>query len=681
MTSKTSPEENTRRRNKLLTAGALAFILALGAFLRFYQLGAYSIGNTYYAATVKSMLTSWSNFFFGAFEPGGSVTVDKPPLGFWVQALSAALLGVNGFALALPNALAGLGSIALVYHLVKAQFNTAAGLIAALTLAVVPVTIATERNNTIDGLLAFVLLLAVWAFWKAVEGGKFCYLLLGALIVGLGFNIKMLQAYMILPAVFGLYFFGARHGWWTRLWQLGVATLVMLVISLSWAVAVDLIPPENRPFIGSSQDNSVLELIIGHNGLMRLGLGGVVRRLGDDGGPPRFAGAPQPGQDDGSMWPDQNRPPDPPPRVPGDGPPPPPGDGGAPPTGGRPGNEIGQAGLTRLFSEPLVIEASWFLPLALLSIPLTAAGVIVSRGAAENTRKQWLELLLWTAWLLPVAAYFSFTTGLFHRYYLIMLGPPLAALMGMAFWAFGRLFEHNFRLGMVVLTLSVTVALGFQVWMVDGYAPSSWLRPLMVLLLSGLGLLLFKHTPRVRLAAFGLILAALLVAPSTWSFLVATDTSPDVALPTASLDDTQRTTFMTPNNALLTENETAILNYLLANTDPKSYLLATVNARSAAPYILATGRAVLTFGGFSGSDPIIDADGVAEMVARGELRYILYSEQIANAHPDIATWVTQACTPVNVPGVRTPREQNRPMGQVPSARPALQADVLYDCAQ
>jgi 4-amino-4-deoxy-L-arabinose transferase-like glycosyltransferase len=129
----------------------LSVIVLVGAFLRFYQLGAYSIGNTYYAATVKSMLVSWHNFFFASFEPGGSVSVDKPPLGFWLQAVSAYFLGVNGFALALPQALAGTLAIPVLYHLVRKNFDTFAALIAALVLALMPVAIATERNNTIDG--------------------------------------------------------------------------------------------------------------------------------------------------------------------------------------------------------------------------------------------------------------------------------------------------------------------------------------------------------------------------------------------------------------------------------------------------------------------------------------------------------------------------------------------------
>ena len=129
----------------------LSVVILLGAAWRFYRLGAYSIGNGYYAATVKSRLTSWHNFAFVAYEPGGLVTVDKPPLGFWLQAGSALVFGVNGFALALPQALAGTLSIPLLYGLVKRQFGRWAGLFAALVLAVTPVAVSTERNNTIDG--------------------------------------------------------------------------------------------------------------------------------------------------------------------------------------------------------------------------------------------------------------------------------------------------------------------------------------------------------------------------------------------------------------------------------------------------------------------------------------------------------------------------------------------------
>ncbi len=761
MSTEILPIQNSKRA-KTLTTIVLIAILALGAFLRLYELGAHSIGNTYYAATVKSMLTSWSNFFFGSFEPGGSVTVDKPPLGFWIQSVSAAILGVNGFSLALPNALAGIGSIALVYYLVKEQFNRGAGLVAALTLAVVPVTVSTERNNTIDGLLVFVLLLAVWAVWKSVQSGKFRYLLLGAFIVGLGFNIKMLQAYMIIPAIYALYFFGAKQGWFTRIWHLGVATVLLVAVSLSWAITVDLVPEEYRPFIGSSENNTVMELIVGHNGLSRLGLNDNKR--GGDGGPQQ-----QPPVDDGMRGQASTKPDASPNQTPVNAPPanqqPPqealdacqslaigdactvelprqdvegicrelpqtgelvcapndrapqnaqvavnapvgaqpnnrqPGDGNRPDGGGQLGgrnsSETGAAGLDRLFSEPLVTEASWVLPLALASILLTGITFLALRSKdfspstaeAVTTKNKWLGLLLWTLWLLPAMAYFSFTTGLFHRYYLILLGPALAALVGMAFWSVSQLFKRNRWLGMGTLIFLIVITFGFQAVMLGEYTTGSWVLPLAFAgTLVGLAMLLIEvvivsKASILRNAAFGIILVAMLVAPFTWSVMVVTNENPNVALPTATVNDAQPTTFMTPNNTTMTENEEAIMEFLLANTDPDSYLLATVNARSAAPYILETGRPVLTFGGFSGGDQVVDAADVAEMVANGELRYILYSGNMNQSHRDIADWVTESCVPVSVPGVEN-QQQNPTQGQNTQnvgLRPPSQNEVLYDC--
>jgi 4-amino-4-deoxy-L-arabinose transferase-like glycosyltransferase len=257
-------------RQKLMVMGLLVLVLALGTFLRFYQLVTNDYGNQYYAATVKSMLGSWHNFFFVAFEPGGSLSVDKPPLGFWVQAISAYFLGLSGFSLALPNAIAGVLSIFMVYILVRRPFGAWVGLLAALTLAVMPVAISTERNNTIDGLLAFVLLCAAWAFLESVFTGKLRWLFLGAVIVGLGFNIKMLQAFLPLPAFYALYFFGTKQKWWKKLLNLTLVTLILLTISFSWAIVVDLVPSVNRPYVDSTENNTVMELIFGHNGIERL---------------------------------------------------------------------------------------------------------------------------------------------------------------------------------------------------------------------------------------------------------------------------------------------------------------------------------------------------------------------------------------------------------------------------
>ena len=169
---------------------ALVAIVALAATLNFFQLTRAGYPNAYYAATVRSMLTNWHAFFFAAYDPVGFVTVDKPPLGFWIQAASAKLLGFSPFSLLLPEALAGVLSVLVLHHLVRRIYGPVAGLIAALALALTPINVVTNRNNTIDSLLILALLLAAWAVSKAAEGGRLRWLLLGAALVGLGFNIR-----------------------------------------------------------------------------------------------------------------------------------------------------------------------------------------------------------------------------------------------------------------------------------------------------------------------------------------------------------------------------------------------------------------------------------------------------------------------------------------------------------
>ncbi|MBT3390144.1 MAG: hypothetical protein HN413_07005 [Chloroflexi bacterium] len=735
----TTPQSNTRIRQLKtpLAVLGLSAIIVLGAFLRFYQLGAYSIGNTYYAATVKSMLTSWHNFFYAAFEPGGSVTVDKPPLGFWVQAVSAYFFGVNGFALALPQALAGVFSIGVLYHLVRKYFGVWAGLIAALVLAVTPITIATERNNTIDGLLVFVLLLAAWVFLKAAENGKTRYLLFGALLIGLGFNIKMLQAYMVLPAFYALYFFSARKPWWGRILQLGAATMLLLVVSFAWVAAVDLTNPENRPFIGSSDNNTVLELIIGHNGLSRLGLNN--RGRGGDG--PRVADGPAPGAgqanpapgggvpSDGNPAPGANPANDrqPPPEAlaacaglsvsdactvelrngntidgacsafpQGDlvcGPegrtqPPANQNPNAPnaqpstpnrqPGGGMNSSETGAAGVLRLFLEPLVTEASWLLALVMLGLPV----VLVILGWAWPLSGKHFSIVLWAGWLLPAMAYFGFTTGLFHRYYLIMLGPPLAALVGITFWGLAKYWEQNHAPAWIVTALLTGMTILFEIFTMRTYPEyaAGVAIATILLWLAGMGMLILKPLARIRKVGLGLVLAALLVAPLTWSALTVWNTSPNVALPTAGVAnaDHTRASQMTPNEELLNEYGQAVLAYTLANTDPDSYLLATNNARGAAPFILETGRPVLTFGGFSGGDNVVDLGGLQAMLENGELRFILGTPQ---GKQEISQWMVKNCSVVELPGIDA--SQGQPAQATgpgaPAGRQDAQSEVLYDC--
>jgi 4-amino-4-deoxy-L-arabinose transferase-like glycosyltransferase len=183
---------------------ALTAVLALSAFLNLSRLTSEGYANLYYAATVKNMLSSWHNFFFASYD-AGFVSVDKPPLGFWIQAASAYLFGFHGWSLLLPQALAGILSVALLYFLVGRSFGPVAGLLAALALALSPISVATNRHNNLESLLVLAVLLAAWAFILAAETGRLRWLVVGGLVMGLlGFNIKMLEAFVVLPAFYVL---------------------------------------------------------------------------------------------------------------------------------------------------------------------------------------------------------------------------------------------------------------------------------------------------------------------------------------------------------------------------------------------------------------------------------------------------------------------------------------------
>ncbi len=674
-----SASQKTTRWHRL----ALAAILLLATGLHFYRLDTVGYGNLYYAAAVKSMLSSWHNFFFAAFDPGGFVSVDKPPLGLWTQALSALVFGFNGWALMFPQALAGVLSVALLYHLVRRAFGPTAGVIAALVLTLTPISIAANRNNTMDSQLVLTSLLAAWAVSKAVERGRLRWLMLCAVFVGLGFNIKMLQAVMVLPAFYLLYLMAAPLPIWRRLWHLTLASGALAVVALSWAVIVDSTPATARPFVGSSTDNTVMELIVGHNGAARLGQIGQLFGLSTGGPGNRDSNNPPPNSTGGS----ENRPniKTPPPN--GDnpyGPPQGPGTG----TGGsqtRP-NETGEAGVFRLFNQQLGGQASWLLPLSLLC----ALAVFGTRGLSPLS---WQGVILWSAWLIPQAVFFSFA-GLFHRYYLEMMAPAIAALVGAGLVALWNDYREGHWRGWL-LPVALLLGAGTEAYILSLFPDWGWLAvPVVGLsLIAAIALITLRlratHHLLFTSVAVTLGLFALLLAPAVWSAFPVLGQS-DVGLPYSGPE------LLTGDGGVgrgprlgqtsFPQND-KLVAYLLSERAGEKYLAATLNANTAAPLILATGEPVMALGGFSGSDAILTTEELAEKVAAGEVRFFLVPAALiipggSETRPDnqppnqrgnaASQWVTQNCAVVEDSLWRTsngPQLNAGPNGPV----------ALFDC--
>jgi 4-amino-4-deoxy-L-arabinose transferase-like glycosyltransferase len=662
----------------------LPFIVALAAVLRFANLNAVGLANHYYAAAVTSMLQSWHNFFFVAAEPGGSVSVDKPPLGLWIQAISAHFLGVSGFSVVLPEILAGILSVIVLYHLVRRSFGTVAGLLAALTLAITPIVIATDRNNTMDSILILTLLLAAWAFIKATETSKLRYLLLGTALVGIGFNIKMLEAFLPLPAFYGLYLLGSKEKLSNKLWKLGLASILILVISFSWAVAVDLTPASQRPYVGSSGNNTEMSLIFGYNGVNRLlgmgGGGGPNKGFGSGGAPaqaPRPNGAFPPPVSSGTnngFLPMQSQLNGNPPNAPGN-------------MGGPGGFDIGQAGVLRLFMAPLSKEVSWLLPF----------GIFVALVILFGTRLRWpieskhQALVLWGGWLLTTGVFFS-VAGFFHEYYLSIMAAPLAAFFAIGVIQLWRLGQKLFWLAAILLTLFGGGTLAFQFMVARSFTQNIWwLSGTIALFVIGFVLLvisIFVHNHRLSaILGFTFLITSMLLTPGIWSALTNLNASSNQSLPAAYGGGS-----VGPGIRSNLQINQDLLNYLQQNTHGMKYLMAVPSSMQGADYVLATGRPVLYLGGFNGQDSVASFSDLANMVKNGELRFIYWGGGPNGGRSDISSWVVSYCRTVRGFDATTQNSgapdgtragasnSNAPQNFAPGPSGDMQV-TLYDCAQ
>ncbi|WP_309113422.1 glycosyltransferase family 39 protein [Saccharothrix sp.] len=246
----------------------LLLLLAGTAVLYLWRLGDSGWANAYYSAAAQAGAESWRAWFFAATDPAGSITVDKTPASVWVMGLSARLFGVNAWSILVPQALMGVASVGLLYATVKRTAGEAAGLIAGAVLALTPVAVLMFRFNNPDALLVLLLIAGAYCTVRATEVASWRWLALAGVAVGFGFLTKMLQAFLVLPAFGAVYLLAAPTTWKRKAVHLLSALTSMVVAGGWWVLVVELVP--NRPYIGGSQHNSVLELTLGYNGLGRL---------------------------------------------------------------------------------------------------------------------------------------------------------------------------------------------------------------------------------------------------------------------------------------------------------------------------------------------------------------------------------------------------------------------------
>jgi 4-amino-4-deoxy-L-arabinose transferase-like glycosyltransferase len=632
-------EKNIRFLETIL----LFTILGLAAWLRLWGLDQNGTGNPYYAAAVRSMLQSGSNFFFGAFDPTGFVTVDKPPAALWAQALSARIFGFNGLSLLAPQAIMGIASVAVLYGMVRRSSGSFAALLAGFALAITPIAVAVDRDNLPDSMLTLVLIMAAAALCQAVETGQWRWITACVVLVGVGFNVKMLAAFVVLPTFYLIYFLRAPINWTRCIGQLVVATIVLVCVSLSWCLVVEIVPKADRPYIGGSRNNSALDLASGYNGLGRvLGGSGNFGPSGGRAGPPGGIPTQLPsnaeriktdkaisGPMDASspLFPNQSFPVGPP------------GGGfGLPFPGGPGGRGLGGRGFTMFggppgllrFAGPVLAEQiTWLFPFiffgAIASLLQTEAR---NRFSPQNT-----AILIWLGWLGTHLFVFSFAQGIFHEYYTIIMGPAVAALTGIGAVALWKTVEFTDWQRALFPTALISTGI-WQTYLV-GQHPEFRYR-LMPLLLGSIcvavTLIVARRELSRRFPAFGssmlgggLGLASILVGPAVWS--AGTAIAPGMSLmPVADVSfftGKAPTRPPVPPMTMSPKSTAKLLEFVRANRRGEKYMLAANSSMEVSSLIIESGDAAISLGGFMGADPILTKNQFEELVKDQQLRFVL----------------------------------------------------------
>ena len=687
-----------RGSDRLARASLLALLAAVGV-LYVWGLSASGWANSFYSAAAQAGAQDWTAWFFGSLDAGNAITVDKPPAAIWLMALSVRLFGLSSWSILVPQALLGVGSAALLYatlrrsllswraapgqtHPLTARGAYWAALLGAAVFALTPVATLMFRFNNPDALLVFAMVLASYLTLRAAETGSRGWLALAGVAIGLGFLTKMLQAFLVLPALALAYWVAAPRAWRRKLADLLVA-FAAVVVSAGWYVAVvELTPASLRPYIGGSQTNSLLELILSYNGLGRI----TGNQVGSVGG------------GNGGRW--------------------------------------GETGLLRLFDGVSGGMVSWLIPAALLlgvgalAFVLVGSRTVLTVPGQTPARAMAGGLTVWLGWLVVTAGVFSFMGGIYHDYYTVALAPAIGgavALGGAVLWA------HRGHFAARALLALAGAGTGAWAWALlqragDWYPALGWLA-LGLGAVGGIGLLWAAALPR-RLAAgaLGVTVLAGVAGPAAYALDTAAtahtgsivtagpvsgggragggqgsrgdgqgppgqaggrpdrsgtqggsapggrsgqgDRRPGGGAPDdGASQDQQGGTGRQPastgsgrggggTGGLLNGTDVSgeLVTLLQQGAEGHTWVAATIGAQNAASYQLAGGRPVMAIGGFNGSDPAPTLAQFQQYVAEGRIHYFLGGELGgrqnggSDAAKQIAAWVSENFTATTVGG-------------------------------
>jgi 4-amino-4-deoxy-L-arabinose transferase-like glycosyltransferase len=606
----------------------LGALLLIAAVLNLWALDVNGWANEYYTAAARSMSESWNAFLFGTFDAAGVMTVDKPPMALWVQALSVRVFGLHPLSILVPQALMGIATVALAYDLVQRRFGRRAGFVAGLVLALTPITVAISRHNNPDALLVLCCTGALWAAVRALEHGRTRWLVLSGLLVGLGFETKMAVALMVVPGIVAAYLWVAPRGRIKALGQLLAGGAAMVAAGGFWPVIVALTPASDRPWISGTSDNSIWSLILGYNGLGRL--------TGQAGGPGGTAmGGP----------------------------------------GGGGGVFGGDTGWLRLLDSSMGGQAGWFLGFALVS---GAAVLAACRLRRADARTGWL-IAVGGAFLTTAVA-FSFAKGIFHPYYVSLLAPFTAALVG----ASAAQLVDGGTIARIAAPVAVLAGVAAEVAILRDNPDSLFWLPAVLIAAGVAAAAALAFLPR-RAIALAAAIGVLLIAPAVGSVQTVghatSGTFPAGGPAGASMGSgppgaggggrfaggppqgaAAQGGFTPPAGAPpaaaqnggdgVVGGDTDSLTEALAYTRAHGGGTVAVASQSGAGAQVIDGAEVAAIGGFSGNESEVSVQWLADAVASGKIRWVLTSggagfDDGRTGSRSVMAAVEATCTPVD----------------------------------
>jgi 4-amino-4-deoxy-L-arabinose transferase-like glycosyltransferase len=575
---------------------ALLAIAAVAAVAYAWGMAGASV-EPFYGAAARSMSESWHDFIFGAFDPAGTVTVDKLPGALWLQALSLRIFGFHIWALVLPQVVEGVLTILALYRAVRRLAGPAAGLTAAAVLAVTPITVLLSRGNVSDSLLILLLVLAADATSAALLTGSLRQLLLAGVWVGLAFQAKMIQAWLALPALAAVYLLAAPAAKLrTRCAHIALAGLVTAVVSLSWMTAVSLVPSQDRPYVDGSPNDSVYTQVFDYNGLGRV-----------TGNWATIAGPPSPlivaAVESGQLL-------------------------NAETFGIKPSWH-------RLLAGPFAADGGWLLPAAIAG----ALGVLISRRRRGRRDPLRAAVVLWGGWWLVLAVFFSVGTYL-NSYYVAALIPAVAALVGTGIAACGpRPWSARVRL---IVAATVLGCAGYGAYLMSGTAADPVVLTVVALVMAAAAaaqLWLPASGKAGHLTAVAVAGAAALLLPAAASVSSVLQGLGPFDTPFESSNIAHR------NQALAADapNIARTVQRLELLTPPDDALLGTDTSGLADNFILYSGREVLPIGGYLGNGPAPTLATLQADISSGYVRVFVLPVSPPGPDPRVR-WIESHCT-------------------------------------